>query len=108
MYNYPPLGTFRRPVPSALWWSWGGGRFLMSQELLGFEHRHTHIALWPCGRAPDERSITLQGYLAHKKVQPPRTLEKAYAYGPVPILGGGAVSYEQGTPVGLPTSVSSH
>jgi len=26
-----PLGPYRRPVPRALWWSWGGWRFLMSE-----------------------------------------------------------------------------
>ena len=30
----------------------------------------------------------LQGYLAHKKQPPPRTLQKAYAWGPMVVLGG--------------------
>jgi hypothetical protein len=38
----------------------------------------------------------LQGYLAHKKPRPPRTLQWDYAYGP----RGGAFSHERGTPVG--------
>jgi len=25
------LGPYRRPTPGALWWSWGGGRFFMSE-----------------------------------------------------------------------------
>ena len=41
----------------------------------------------------------LQGYLAHKKQRPPRTLQKDYAWGPMVTLGGGAVSYGRGTPV---------
>jgi len=41
----------------------------------------------------------LQGYLAHKKHPPPRTLQWDYTYGPIAVLGGGAVSYERGTPV---------
>ena len=27
----PPLGPYRWAMPRALWWSWGGGRFLMSE-----------------------------------------------------------------------------
>ena len=30
----------------------------------------------------------LQGYLAHKKLLPPRTLQWAYAQGPMVVLGG--------------------
>ena len=41
----------------------------------------------------------LQGYLAHKKQQPPRTLQKDYAQGHMVALRWGAVSYERGTPV---------
>ena len=40
----------------------------------------------------------LQGYLTYKKTHPPRTLPEAYAQGPTVFLGGGAVSYERGTP----------
>jgi hypothetical protein len=48
--------------------------------------------------APRQGRVPLQGYLAHKKPPPPRTLQQAYAYGPVVVLGGGLVSYERGTP----------
>ena len=41
----------------------------------------------------------VQGYLAHKKPRPLRTLQKDYAKGPMVVLGGGAVSYVRGTPV---------
>ena len=41
----------------------------------------------------------LQGYPAHEKHPPPRTLQKDYTYGPMEVPGGGAVSYERGTPV---------
>jgi hypothetical protein len=39
----------------------------------------------------------VQGYLAHKKQRPPRTLPKAYAQGPRAVPGGVAISHEQGT-----------
>ena len=45
--------------------------------------------------------MLVQGNLAHKKVPPPRTLQQAYAQGPAVVLGGEAVSYERGTPVGF-------
>ena len=31
----------------------------------------------------------LQGYLAHKKPRPPKTLQEDYAYEPTIVLGGG-------------------
>ena len=40
-----------------------------------------------------------QGYLAHKKYPPPRTLQWDYAQVPMVFLGGGLVSYERGIPV---------
>jgi hypothetical protein len=47
---------------------------------------------------------TLQGYLAHKKQHPPRTLQEDYAEGPMVVLGGGAASYKRGNVVqGYPT-----
>ena len=45
------------------------------------------------------RSQPLRGYLAHKKLPPPRTLQWAYTLGPTVVLGGGQVSYGRGTPV---------
>jgi len=39
----------------------------------------------------------VQGYLAHKKPPPPRTLQKDYAQGHTVDLGGVAVSYERGS-----------
>jgi len=47
----------------------------------------------------------LQGYLAHKKQRPPRTLQWDYAYGPMAVLVGENVSYERGTPVTAPGRV---
>ena len=41
----------------------------------------------------------VQGYLAHTKQPPPKTLQKDSAQVPMVILGGGAVSYERCTPV---------
>ena len=31
----------------------------------------------------------IQGYLAHKKLRPPRNLQYDYAWGPMVVLGGG-------------------
>ena len=42
--------------------------------------------------------VALQGYLVHKKLHPPRTLQQDYAYGPTAVLRGGAFSYERDTP----------
>ena len=33
--------------------------------------------------------MPVQGYLAHKKLRPPRTLQWDYTQGPVVVLGGG-------------------
>ena len=41
----------------------------------------------------------IQGYLAHSKPHPPRTLQKDYAYGPTVDLEVGHFWYERGTPV---------
>ena len=45
-------------------------------------------------------TIHLQGYLAHKKNAPTRTLQKDYTQGPTVVLGG----HKRGTPVALVTS----
>ena len=55
------------------------------------QHAHLRIVVKP---AEDE----LEGYLTHKKQRPPRTLQKDYTEGSMVVLGGGAVSYERGTP----------
>ena len=39
------------------------------------------------------------GYLAQKNTPPPRTLQYAYAQGPVVVLRGGAFSHERSDPV---------
>jgi len=44
--------------------------------------------------------MALQGYLAHKKLPPPRTLQEAHTQGPAVVLLGGAVSCGRSTPVG--------
>ena len=41
----------------------------------------------------------IQENLAHKKPRPPRTLQSAYAQGPMVGPRGGSVSYERGIPV---------
>jgi hypothetical protein len=44
-------------------------------------------------------SVSYERYLAHKKNCPPRTLQWDYTWGPMVVLGAGAVSYERGTSV---------
>ena len=46
-----------------------------------------------------QRGAGTQGYLAHKKLHTPRTVQQDYAWGPMAALGGRAVSYQRGTPV---------
>ena len=41
----------------------------------------------------------MQGYLAHKKQRPPKDPTVDLCLGPYQSPGGGAVSYERGTPV---------
>ena len=54
------------------------------------------------------RSVCVQGYLAHKKQRPPRTLQQDYAWGPVVVQGVEAVFNGPCTPVfGLTNDVSS-
>ena len=51
----------------------------------------------------------VQGYLAHKKQRPPRTLQKSCAWGAMEVLGRWAVSNQRGTPVGTGSDgVSEH
>ena len=39
--NITPLGPYSRAMPRALWWSWGGGLFLISEvPLYGLK---THV-----------------------------------------------------------------
>ena len=53
----------------------------------------------PPAAQPATPSPPAQGYLAHEKHPPPRTLQWDYTKGPVMVLGGGAVSYELRTSV---------
>ena len=48
---------------------------------------------------PPRIDAALQGYLAHKKPFPPRTILQAYAQGPIVFVGWGAVFHEWGNPV---------
>jgi len=52
-------------------------------------------------RAVREAAPGVQGYLAHKKTLPPRTLPWAYAQGPTGVIRGRALSYGRLTPVGV-------
>ena len=58
-----------------------------------------HLASLPPTSVCRKRFRRLQGYLARKKLPPPRTLQYEYAQGPMAALTGGAVSHERGTPV---------
>jgi len=50
MRNCAPLGPFSRTMSRALWWSWGGGLFLMSEVPL-------YLNLLACnGRRPGSRN----------------------------------------------------
>ena len=66
----------------------------LADELLGVGH---HLA----------RGI-LEGYLTYKETHPPRTLPYDYAWGPMGVLGGWAVSYERSTPTDERLSVGHH
>jgi len=44
-------------------------------------------------------SVGSKGVLAHKKTQPPRTLEWDYALGPMVVPGGWRFLIKRGTPV---------
>ena len=56
---------------------------------------HTAFFLLEYLATENPRLMTLQGHLAHEKLPP----LGSYAWGPAVFLGGGAVSYERGTPV---------
>ena len=44
--NSPPLGPYSRTMPRALWWSWGGGVFLMNEVPLHGTQRLTESILF--------------------------------------------------------------
>ena len=48
------------------------------------------------------------GFKIQDPTRPPMTLQQGYAWGPMVILGGGAFSYERGTPVGRLLSPFAH
>jgi hypothetical protein len=77
--NSADLGPYSRVMPRALWWSQGGGLFLMSEVPLYLDAcRFEHLPL------PLTWSSQAQGYLDHKKQPPPRTLH----LGPMVVPGG--------------------
>jgi len=52
-----------------------------------------------CERERERLMERVQGYLAHQKTLPPRTLQKVYACGPMVVLrGGGGGCFKRGTP----------
>ena len=44
-------------------------------------------------------AVSIQGYLAHKKTHPPRTLQKDHAQDPRGVLGVLVLSHGRGTPI---------
>ena len=75
-------------------WRWLIGNKIpisLRQLFVAWNHGRASVAFLLAGE--------VQGYLAHKKPRPLRTLQKDYAQGPMEVLRGGAVSYERGTPV---------
>ena len=89
--NCRPLGPYSRPVPRALWWSQGGGRFLMSEvplscckecrkwvhryeagHDLGQDHHSTRYCHAGCPLAVARRKFIL-GYIdiLNTRTQPP-------------------------------------
>ena len=65
--KHPPLGLYSRTVPRLILWSYGQGLFLMSEESL---YMTGAGAVGGVGRR-----AALHGYLAYKKLPPPRTLQ---------------------------------
>ena len=57
--------------------------------------RSSYTELYPERVGFRTRDFRVQGYLPQKKPPPPRTLQKDHAYGPMVVLGGGAISYER-------------
>ena len=96
-----------RPMHMALWWSLGGGRFLMSEVPLRGQGEaacarpESGYGYWlpPYGTAYHR---ALQGYLVHKKS--PNPIGPPYGRGHGPTVGsyGVAVSYKRRTPVPVP------
>ena len=96
------IGQPQDPRHSRTVGSWGGA---FSYERGTPVHRACLIAAtcgYPMQLMEQPRGCRVQGYLAHKKQQPRRILQKPYAWGPMVILGRWAVFYERGTPCSCP------
>ena len=89
-----PLGTYRRPMSRVVKGSWGGERFLMGEAPL------YKVTLLIRRRYP---TPSTQQYMCRgtSLIRNHRVLGTYSSPMPSPtvIVGGGAVSYEQGTPV---------
>ena len=90
--------TPRKPVSRILP---GGGGFCKSG---GRGERITHQlplhgSLQGHAQRQSSAGRPIQGYLAHKKYPPPRTLWEDYTWGPMVVVLGGGGSYERGTPI---------
>ena len=76
---------------------------LIETKLISYQCFHTRSFGCECARRTERRPpphrSPVQGYLAHKKTPPPRTLQYDCAQGYMVVLGGRAVSYERGAPV---------
>ena len=66
----------------------------MGEAPLSFLSRLQFACLFPGKRDRQNliRKLAIQGYLAHMKQRPPRTLQLDYAQGTMVVLGGVAVS----------------
>ena len=80
--NSAHLNPYGRTMPRTLWKPWGRGLFLTKRrEPVGGGVRINPENARMSGRhgVQYEVPISLQRYLAHKKLPPPRTLQWAYA-----------------------------
>ena len=80
-----PLGPYRRPMPRASWWSWGGGRVLMSQVPLYSTHPGRYEALSQVGSnvIPRRARPGLAGLRPHRRTLANSKHPELWGYNPV-------------------------
>ena len=69
---------------SGHWWRWGREQGLFADAI----YNKGEVSAY-AGSIENRKDLTLQGYVAHKKPPPPRSLQYAYAWGPMVVLGCG-------------------
>ena len=118
--NNAPLRTYSTTMPRALW-NPGMGLFRVSEvpRCEGSQQKPAaggngnvyenakHDSYSP-GREIGRNLRALQGYLAHKKQPPRRTLHSHHVWGPMVALGKGGVSCERGTSVAARSHPEGH